>query len=104
MCVPQVIPGLNMSVVKYNLLDAWLRGGDNGPGSAAGSLDETVTNSPLDKPGLSAAADDPTADLKRAVYLLRGLRNREGIDYLVQTALADQDGAVSGKARDSNYP
>ena len=93
-----------MSVVKYNLLDAWLRGGDNGPERAAGSLDETVTNFHLDKPGLSAAADDPTADLKRAVYLLRGLRNREGIDYLVQTALADQDGAVSGKARDPNYP
>ena len=34
---------------------------------------------------------DPGDDLKRAVYLLKGLKNNEGIDYLVQTAFANED-------------
>ena len=66
-----------------------------GGGGAASALDETVTNFCLEKAG-GGPVTDPADDLTRAVYLLGGLKNREGIDYLVQTALAaDEDRAVS---------
>ena len=66
------------------------------------ALDDTVTNFSLqDGPAVGSRGngqeceEEDDDDLRRAVYMLKGLKTSEGVDYLIQTALSGSTGTCA---------
>ena len=67
------------------------------------ALDDTVTNFSLqDGPavgsrgnGQECEEEEDDDDLRSAVYMLKGLKTSEGVDYLIQTALSGSTGTCA---------
>ena len=65
------------------------------------ALDDTVTNFSLqDGPAVGGSRGngqecEDDDDLRRAVYMLKGLKTSEGVDYLIQTALSGSTGTCA---------
>ena len=83
--IAQICCSLNLQVLKYQLLDKWLRGHQE----TSNHLDETITNFCLNSKQPGSSSDEE--NLARAVYVLKGFQNQDGIDYLIQIAMANED-------------
>ena len=85
---------INLDVIKYDLLDGWIKENVD-QGSGKNNFDDTVTNFNFNLLASKSSSehesvdsqDDDNSNYLKCVYLLQGFENRIGIDYLLQIAM-----------------
>ena len=83
---------INLDVIKYDLLDKWLKASSDT--NRKSNFDDTVTNFDFKlMPGNCNLAenyngqDEDNSNYLKCIYLLQGFENSKGIDYLLQIAM-----------------